>query len=310
MEIADFDSRGRYPTTPSPQDVRHAPSPSGQWYGDQGQTSVSMSAGNVNHTRNLTGDRPTELGYFFDSNAQANGLVASGSYSGPTPSAQDATPTQQRGSADSNLDTRQLAGPSATGPNAADGSTTDQFVIQDPAKGPLPFGPRHPQAPSRSSTASQQQGQGSPIMQPTAAAFQRTTQQASNSPTMRTGNQPQASSLSYGLATVQLQNSPAPQITAPPEEVCVECMMRDRDMADINVRGPGNWDRESDAGIRELLEREDEEERLWRDRHAAELAVPGNKLRPPRRASKGHRLTEQNLKIWLTLVCIRLLRLL
>jgi hypothetical protein len=79
-------------------------------------------------------------------------------------------------------------------------------------------------------------------------------------------------------------------------------MMRDRDMADVIVTGPGIWDRDSDVHLRDLLEREDEEERAWRDRHAAELAVPGNKLRPPRRASKGHRLTEQNLKIWLQLV--------
>ena len=73
-------------------------------------------------------------------------------------------------------------------------------------------------------------------------------------------------------------------------------------MADVIVTGPGTWDRDSDVHLRDLLDREDEEERAWRDRHAAELAVPGNKLRPPRRASKGHRLTEQNLKIWLQLV--------
>ena len=82
--------------------------------------------------------------------------------------------------------------------------------------------------------------------------------------------------------------------------------MRDRDMADVIVTGSGVWERESDVHIRDLIEREDEEERAWRERHAAELAVPGNKLRPPRRASKGHRLTEQNVKIWLTLVCTRL----
>jgi hypothetical protein len=80
--------------------------------------------------------------------------------------------------------------------------------------------------------------------------------------------------------------------------------MRDRDMADVIVVGPGIWDRESDVHLHELWAREDEEEKAWRERHAEELAVPGNKLRPPRRASKGHRLTEQNLKIWLTLVCI------
>lgn len=103
---------------------------------------------------------------------------------------------------------------------------------------------------------------------------------------------------------LEVQNSPRPQQAPQPEEVCIECMTRDRDMADVIVTGPGIWDRDSDVHLRDLLEREDEEERAWRDRHAAELAVPDNKLRPPRRASKGHRLTEQNLKIWLQLVCV------
>ncbi|GAA6053616.1 hypothetical protein JCM3770_001556 [Rhodotorula araucariae] len=40
--------------------------------------------------------------------------------------------------------------------------------------------------------------------------------------------------------------SPPPHLVPQPE-VCVECMMRDRDMADVDVTGPGAWERESDA---------------------------------------------------------------
>ena len=39
----------------------------------------------------------------------------------------------------------------------------------------------------------------------------------------------------------------------PQPEICVECMMRDRDMADVDVVGEGIWDRESDAEFEEAL---------------------------------------------------------
>ncbi|OWZ70446.1 hypothetical protein AYX14_04128 [Cryptococcus neoformans] len=41
------------------------------------------------------------------------------------------------------------------------------------------------------------------------------------------------------------------------EEVCLECMMRDRDLADVDVQGEDVWDRESDAGFKELVKREE-----------------------------------------------------
>ena len=40
------------------------------------------------------------------------------------------------------------------------------------------------------------------------------------------------------------------------EEVCLECMMRDRDLADVEVRGDGVWGRRSDADWDELRWRE------------------------------------------------------
>ncbi|KAG0149377.1 hypothetical protein CROQUDRAFT_669245 [Cronartium quercuum f. sp. fusiforme G11] len=47
--------------------------------------------------------------------------------------------------------------------------------------------------------------------------------------------------------------SPLPPPAPAPAEVCVECMMRDRDMADVDVVGPGVWARRSDADFQEAV---------------------------------------------------------
>lgn len=52
---------------------------------------------------------------------------------------------------------------------------------------------------------------------------------------------------------------PVPPHLPPQPSVCVECMMRDRDMADIDVTGEGIWDGDSDLELREILRHEDEE---------------------------------------------------
>jgi hypothetical protein len=77
----------------------------------------------------------------------------------------------------------------------------------------------------------------------------------------------------------------------PPEEVCVECAMRDQDMADVDVNSPGVWARESDVHYEELLRRELEEEAM---------AISPQEEQRPR--ARGGRLTEPNLKLWITLV--------
>ncbi|KAL4078524.1 hypothetical protein V8B97DRAFT_1865531 [Scleroderma yunnanense] len=74
----------------------------------------------------------------------------------------------------------------------------------------------------------------------------------------------------------------------PPEEVCVECAMRDQDMADVIVTGPGVWDRESDVLYEELLRREEDEE-------ATGILHSECSSRP---RARGGRLIEQNLKLW------------
>lgn len=42
----------------------------------------------------------------------------------------------------------------------------------------------------------------------------------------------------------------------PQEEICLECMMRDRDLADVNVVGDGVWERQSDFDFNDLRARE------------------------------------------------------
>lgn len=82
-------------------------------------------------------------------------------------------------------------------------------------------------------------------------------------------------------------------IIPPQEEVCMECAMRDQDMADVDVTSPGVWERASDAGFEELRQQELDDE--------ANGVVVDN---PSRIRIRGGRLTEQNLKLWLSIVRI------
>lgn len=82
-----------------------------------------------------------------------------------------------------------------------------------------------------------------------------------------------------------------PQLPPPAEEVCVECAMRDQEMADVDVTSPGVWERASDAAFEELKRRELEDEMN---------GVVSSDLTRPR--IRGGRLTEQNLRLWLSIV--------
>lgn len=89
----------------------------------------------------------------------------------------------------------------------------------------------------------------------------------------------------------------SPTSPVPQEEICLECAMRDQDMADVDVTSPGVWDRESDVHYNELLREEQEEEVTG--------AVNLDEASRPR--ATGDRLTEQNLKIWLSMVRLHLI---
>lgn len=60
-------------------------------------------------------------------------------------------------------------------------------------------------------------------------------------------------------------------------EVCLECMMRDEDMIDVNVLGPGLWERESDRDFDDALRAEAEEDvRRDGEREARAAAAAAN----------------------------------
>lgn len=83
----------------------------------------------------------------------------------------------------------------------------------------------------------------------------------------------------------------------PQEEVCLECAQRDQDMADVDATSPGVWDRESDALYDDLVRREEEEDAC--DVFSNESHKSN---RPNRPRAKGGRLSESNLKLWLSMV--------
>ncbi|ODN85481.1 hypothetical protein L198_07564 [Cryptococcus wingfieldii CBS 7118] len=55
------------------------------------------------------------------------------------------------------------------------------------------------------------------------------------------------------------------------EEVCLECMMRDRDLADVDVQGEGVWGRASDVDLTDLIWREEALLKSMGDLNSADL---------------------------------------
>ncbi|KAJ7901828.1 hypothetical protein B0H14DRAFT_2668619 [Mycena olivaceomarginata] len=135
----------------------------------------------------------------------------------------------------------------------------------------LPSAPRHPALPAGPSKAA-----FPPIMPLSASP----------------GYNPPVSPNPRAYAQQPTYINPPPPValsTPPQEEVCVECAMRDQDMIDVDVTSPGIWERESDAMFEELKHRELEDE--------ANGIVNEDPSRP---RVRGGRLTEQNLKMWLS----------
>ena len=109
--------------------------------------------------------------------------------------------------------------------------------------------------------------------------------------------QPQQPTFIIPPATPNPMNTILSPVQPQQEEVCMECAMRDQDMAEVDVTSPGVWDRESDILYEELKRREEEEEASGN---------PNADHSRPR--ARGARLSEQNIKLWLSLVCTCLVR--
>ncbi|KAL5484864.1 hypothetical protein ACEPAI_7506 [Sanghuangporus weigelae] len=114
----------------------------------------------------------------------------------------------------------------------------------------------------------------------------------------------------YGQQQRQQQQQqtyrPTTGYPSPPDgrEICVECAMRDQDMADVDVTSAGVWDRESDILYHELCrqEMEEEEERAARTKASSSSSESHQVLvrhkDPNRPRARGNRLTEPHLKLW------------
>ena len=114
----------------------------------------------------------------------------------------------------------------------------------------------------------------------------------------------------------------------PVQEICVECMMRDRDMIDVDVTSYGIWARASDVDYQERLAQEEaeaeaDEKAALRSRHS-HISMNGNGTdegsqngsgsmhgslerrerlgRKLKRLGTGHPLTAASLKLWTSMV--------
>ncbi|EAU91650.2 hypothetical protein CC1G_09332 [Coprinopsis cinerea okayama7 len=145
--------------------------------------------------------------------------------------------------------------------------------------------PRHPDVALASSASATTNGNQFPPIMPLSASPNYVPPVASRNRTYP--QQPTYINPSNPPNPVDAVYTPMPP---PQEEVCVECAMRDQDMADVDVTSPGVWDRTSDVLFEELKQREEEE-------RAKGIVNPD----PNRPRAVGGKLTEQNLKIWLSI---------
>lgn len=163
-----------------------------------------------------------------------------------------------------------------------------QHSFQEVSVSLIPAAPRHPSLPAAGSRAgpSNTNSSVSPVIMPLSAS-------PTYSPPISSRQRAYPQQPTYiqnvshnPVNPVYLPNNP------PAEEVCIECAMRDQDMADVDVTSPGIWDRESDIHYEELKRKELEEEA------SGIIDTEG----PPRPKAIGGQLTESNLKLWLSVV--------
>ena len=181
-------------------------------------------------------------------------------------------------------------------PRNLDMSSPSTAVPSAPALSPVPgagavaSSPRHPSLPGAGAGAASSSSAMPPIVPLSAGpAYNPSAMQIPISSNPRAYAQHPTYITPATAPAMQPSFSP-PQV--PKEEVCVECAMRDQDMADVDVTSPGIWDRESDVLYEELCRREAEED-------AVGQASSDTHSRP---RAKGGKLTEENLKFWLSIV--------
>lgn len=172
--------------------------------------------------------------------------------------------------------------------------TRPPSTSQDRTQSLLPNTPRHPSLPAAGIGSSSPSGTSNgqfPSIMPLAAS-------PNYNPPVAPRNRAYPQQPTYITPTNSMNPmNPVYSPQQPPsrkplqEEVCVECAMRDQEMADVDVTSPGAWERASDAAFEDLKQRELDDE--------AHGIVNNDPSRP---RIRGGRLTEQNLRLWLSIV--------
>ncbi|KXN90614.1 hypothetical protein AN958_03854 [Leucoagaricus sp. SymC.cos] len=263
--------------SPSDHQLSSAPQSPPQAWASQGMLSVPSQSpepprGNVSYTLSSGSTRRVTERYSLDENGEIQPPAGSAETRQTGVESNNATPRSRSG-------TPQLTRPPSNS--------------QDRPQSILPSSPRHPSLPAAgigsSSPPGTSTGQFPPIM-PLAASPNYTPPVAPRNRTYP--QQPTYITPTNTLKPVNPVYSPQPSAVPPPppEEVCVECAMRDQEMADVDVTSPGVWDRASDTEFEELKRRELQDE--------ANGVINSDPSRP---RIRGGRLTEQNLRLWLSI---------
>ncbi|KAH8924900.1 hypothetical protein BT69DRAFT_1240631 [Atractiella rhizophila] len=159
-----------------------------------------------------------------------------------------------------------------------------------------------------------------------------------SAPNMRTSISTPARARDRREEQQQQQQPRRPPQPVQQEEVCIECMMRDQDMIDVDVTSPGIWARASDADFEEALRTEEEEEIRTNDERggrsrenfegssvahsrdglagasasASNLHGSGSGSkeggRKRKKIGRGQRLTTPALRLWTNMVRLRFFR--
>ncbi|GAA5821824.1 hypothetical protein JCM11251_001042 [Rhodosporidiobolus azoricus] len=150
------------------------------------------------------------------------------------------------------------AATSASAPSAAVSPVKQQQQVQLASPTRPGSGPKSPQLVGPSPQALQSAQQAQPGVG--GVEYTSSSAMAQGTPTtFALHPPPQPVALSPPPPPVQLPaQSPLPPHLTPQPEICVECMMRDRDMVDVDVTGEGVWERESDKEWEEQLRWEGE----------------------------------------------------